>query len=198
MSTGTRVALADAKAIAQSLLEELQPGCRRIEVAGSIRRESADVGDIEIVAIPQRWAETVPDGMFAERVVEHDALAEEVERLRADGVLEVVTDKPAMGERYQKLRHVASGLQLDLFCVLPPATWGVIFLIRTGPDTFSRWVVTEARRRHFHVVDGMLHRGSLGCGAIPCDVVETPEEGDVLRALGIAYRPPHLRDAVWR
>lgn len=198
MSTGTRVLLADAKAIADELVTALRPGCERIEIAGSIRRERPDVGDIEIVAVPRRWTETVPDGMFGEHETTRDALDEAIEALRADGVLALASEKPAYGDRYKKLVHVASGLQVDLFAVMPPATWGVLFLIRTGPETFSHWLVAEARRRRFHVVDGALHRGGLGCGSIPCTIVDTPEEGDVMRALDIAYRPPHLRDAVWR
>ena len=39
--------------IAESLVEKLRPACERIEIAGSLRREKAMVGDIEIVAVPR-------------------------------------------------------------------------------------------------------------------------------------------------
>jgi DNA polymerase/3'-5' exonuclease PolX len=93
-------------------------------------------------------------------------------------------------DRYTKLRHRASGLQVDLFTVRPPAQWGVIHTIRTGPAAYSQWLVTEARRRGFHVREGALHRGSLGCGSVPCEVIETPEERDLFEALGMRWPQP--------
>jgi DNA polymerase/3'-5' exonuclease PolX len=47
-----------AQPIADRVRDLLAPHCDRIEIAGSIRRQKADVGDIEIVAIPK----TVTDG----------------------------------------------------------------------------------------------------------------------------------------
>ena len=42
---------AEAKAIAEKYLLQLRPFSRRIEIAGSIRREKPEVKDIEIVMI---------------------------------------------------------------------------------------------------------------------------------------------------
>jgi DNA polymerase/3'-5' exonuclease PolX len=77
--------------------------------------------------------------------------------------------------------------------VLPPAQWGVIFLIRTGAAGYSNWFVKAIRSKGYHVTDGALHRGGLGCGAAPCDVLDTPEEADVYRITGVPFTPPHLR-----
>ena len=38
--------------IARDLVERLRPFCQRIEIAGSLRRGKAEIGDIEIMAIP--------------------------------------------------------------------------------------------------------------------------------------------------
>ena len=46
-----RISLQDAERIANVLVGELQDACHRIEVCGSIRRKSPDVGDIDLVAI---------------------------------------------------------------------------------------------------------------------------------------------------
>lgn len=193
MSTGTRIRLADAEVVARSLVVELAVGCERIEIAGSIRRQADDVGDIELVAIPRVVTRREQDGLFGEHEVEVDELRVAIDNLILAGTLAPHPGDPKQGQRYAKLLHRESGLQLDLFAVRPPAQWGVIFLIRTGPAHFSQWFVTEARRRAHHVVDGALHRGALGCGSIPCDLVSTPEERDVFEALNIAYRPPVLR-----
>lgn len=44
--------LAQAKTIAEGLVEAFKPYCRRVQIAGSIRRERPEVKDIEIVAVP--------------------------------------------------------------------------------------------------------------------------------------------------
>ena len=64
MSTGTRVLLAEAAAVADSLAGLLTLACHRLEIAGSIRRGRPDVGDIEMVAVP--ILDIVPEGMFGE------------------------------------------------------------------------------------------------------------------------------------
>ena len=49
----TRIPLNEAHAIAAEIITVLAPHCRRIEIAGSIRRQRPEVGDIEIVGIPE-------------------------------------------------------------------------------------------------------------------------------------------------
>ena len=46
------IPLKRAKDIAAKVVEALQPFCTRIEVAGSIRRERPEVGDIDLVIEP--------------------------------------------------------------------------------------------------------------------------------------------------
>ena len=58
----TQRPLPDAERIAAAIVADLAPFCARIQVAGSVRRHKAVVGDIEIVAIP-RYA---PTGFFGD------------------------------------------------------------------------------------------------------------------------------------
>jgi DNA polymerase/3'-5' exonuclease PolX len=192
MSTGTRVSLVDARTIAEEIADALRPATHRIAVAGSIRRGLRDIGDIELVAIPRTHPEFIRDGFFGGQETEVDELQEAVDKLIADGVLAPHPTDPKRGPRYSKLLHVASGLQLDLFTARPH-TWGLIFLIRTGPASYSQYLVTHARRRGFHVAGGELHVGSLGCTAIECRVVPTPEEYDVFKAIGVPGDSPDRR-----
>lgn len=192
MSTGTRVGLLDAQAIANEVRDLLEPATERIAVAGSIRRGMRDIGDIELVAIPKTHAEFVRDGFFGGQETVVDELQQAVDRLIAEGVLAPHPTDPKRGPRYSKLLHVASGLQLDLFCARPQ-TWGLIFVIRTGPPSYSQYLVTIARKRGLHVASGELHKGGLGCTAIECQVVPTPEEHDVFAAIGIPGDPPERR-----
>lgn len=45
--------LSRAKVLAEEVRQVLAPYCEQIEIAGSIRREKAEVGDIEIICIPK-------------------------------------------------------------------------------------------------------------------------------------------------
>jgi len=193
MSAGARLPLAEARAAALDVVSLLAPACEQIEVAGSIRRGAETAGDIEIVATPRFRVEETPGTLFdGPARVEIDELGERITVLLSRGALAPPL-RPASGERYRRLVHVASGLQLDLFAVRPPAQWGVILAIRTGPAAYSQWLVVQARKRHLHVAGGALHRGGLGCGAIPCEVIETPEEADLYRALGLPFEQAENR-----
>ena len=188
MSAGLRVALNDARSIALGILWRLSPSTERIEIAGSIRRGRADVGDIELVAVPR--VETEPDGLFD--FADANRLTERVDALIADGLLANHPTDPKRGDRYSKLIEPTSGLQLDLFSATV-STFGLIYLIRTGPADYSHRFVTDLRRRDLHVSGGALHRGSLGCGAYVCEVIPTPEETDVYGAAGWPFVRPEDR-----
>ena len=75
------------------------------------------------------------------------------------------------------------------------SNFGLIFLIRTGPADYSHWLVTEARRRGFHVVGGRLHKGLgvPGRDDCTCDRIATPTEAYVYSALGLPYAEPWER-----
>lgn len=193
MSTGPRLPLAEAQHIAGQIVGQLDPACERLAIAGSIRRGRPDVGDIELVAIPRYIEE--PSSLWGDtsRVSVLDGKLAIEER---DQVLERLSG----GERYVKLRHIRSGLQVDLFLVLPPAQWGVLFAIRTGPADYSQWLVTYARRRGMHVADGALREGLrdhasglLSDRLCRCPIIPTPEEGDLYDALGLPWVDPSVR-----
>lgn len=160
--------------IAQRLLDALRPFCDRIEIAGSLRREVPQVGDIELVAIPIR-----PADLFNHPVKGPTPL----DRFLDDHRITFTK----RGDRYQQFtygRHT-----VDLF--LPTAaTWGSVYTIRTGSWEFSHWLVTAqaaggACPNEVQFRDGRLHaHGRL---------LSTAEETDVFAALGLVYIAPPLR-----
>lgn len=114
MSTTTdRRPLAEALGIASSIVAELKPYCKRIEIAGSIRRQRPTIGDIEIVCLPAPY----------------DALP-----LFRSGISSVVEQwRPVKGLlpcRYTQRLH-PSGMKVDLF-MPDPAGFGLQLAIRTG------------------------------------------------------------------
>ncbi len=188
MSTGTRVSLAEGLSVASMLVRNFDGSTERLEIAGSIRRSKPDVGDIELVAVPRM--DTEADGLFEERWV--NRLTERIDRLIGVGILASHPTDPKRGDRYSKLIHPSSGLQVDLFSA-EERTFGLIYLIRTGPADYSQRFVTDLRKKGLHVGKGQLHRGGLGCGAYVCEVVSTPEEADVYAAAGWPFIKPELR-----
>jgi DNA polymerase/3'-5' exonuclease PolX len=189
----TRVPLALAAAIAEEARVGLAPACVRLEIAGSIRRGRADVGDVELVAVPRLTA-AQPD-LFGQAAGATDELHALATALLAVGVLAHRLDKhgrPAFGEQLKRVvfRGQAGELPLDLFAVTTPAQWGVIFTIRTGPGAFSTRLVTPRRYGGGMPEGYRVRAGALWDGA---RLVETPEEGDLFAALGLPWLPPEQR-----
>lgn len=175
--------------VAEELRDRLRPFCERIEVAGSLRRGKPIVSDIELVMVPHTSA--ILD-LFGEPTGHHDNyLFDELSRMRNEGILVDRPDKhgrPAFGERFQRVLY--KRIPTDLFSVFPPAQWGVIYLIRTGPAEFNMNLV---KPRHqgglqptgIRIEDGQVHdRGQA---------LRTPEEIDVFNAYGIPYIEPRNR-----
>ena len=86
-------------------------------------------------------------------------------------------------------------LKIDLFLVVPPAQWGVIFTIRTGSAEFSKRLVTKKKHggympSNMKQKDGQLWIGLNNGQWLP---LETPEEIGYFEALGIDWVRPQDR-----
>ena len=143
-----RIPLAQAEEYAAEIVGLLAPACSRIEIAGSIRRRRPDVGDIEIVCIPT-LIPVIDQDLFSAPIQGEpvNLLDSRCLKLIGDGTLDLRPDKngrSANGSRYKRLLYRDFGL--DLFIVLPPAQWGVLFTIRTGSAEFSHRLVTDKRQ----------------------------------------------------
>lgn len=182
--------------VAESVVEYLGYGARQIAIAGSLRRRKPEVRDIEIVVEPRfvrrgaddLWATEREADLLEERVTEAINRGtfelRRVETHRRDGSIEYVTKN---GPAYKAL--VAAGIPLDLFIVRPPATWGVIFGLRTGPGDWNTKLVTECRRQDRRVEDGQV----LVWRANSWEPVPTPTEREFFAAIGQPWIEPHER-----
>lgn len=167
---------AEAAAVAGQVLRQLEPWCDRLVVAGSIRRGKPEVKDIEIVAAPK----LVLDGLFGDT-----RLA--VEELR-DAALALGRRSKA-GDKYVQVEDVrGSGITLDLFIVTPPATWGAILAIRTGPAAYSEMLVTRIKGRGYRCEGGRVSDGRGG-------FIPTDTEEEFFAAAGLEYVEPGERFA---
>lgn len=169
--------LAQAQVLAEWIRGLLSPYCDRCEIAGSIRREKPDVGDIEIVCIP-REVKTGLFGFETERDLAFVEIVEGFEKVRGS----------AFSGRYtQRIVRPDKGceIKLDLF-MTKADNWGNIFAIRTGSADFSRQIL--ARRwvqLGYHSINGRLHKGNTA--------IELREEQDLFDLLGLAFVDPKCR-----
>jgi len=164
--------------LALPVVELLRPHCARIEIAGSLRRQKAEIGDIEIVASPKSY---VPD-----------LLGEPTETHSLDTFEWATLGKLTLNGHKQKKIILPGDVQIDLFIVTPPAQWGVIFLLRTGSDKFSRRFVTHKSFGGCMPAAYRMQDGAIWCGN---RLIETPDERDLFKLFNMRYIPPVARVA---
>ena len=184
--------------IAERVVDLLQPGCKRIEIAGGLRRLKPDPHDIEIVAIPDLRP---PRPIFGSPVYPTilDALLVSLARGDEDDFLIHLS---LNGPKMKQFAISQDGgqqwiIKVDLFLVTPPADWGVLYLIRTGPAEFSHWIVTEKMHggglpNGFMVKDGKI-LSYADDFYIPC-----PEEIDFLKFCHLNWIEPSMRHPMWQ
>jgi DNA polymerase/3'-5' exonuclease PolX len=171
------------KAITKALgfVDQIAPFCERVEIAGSLRRRKPEIGDIEIVAI----AKTEPAFDIFGNVVKS---VSRLEQYLSDNFAAIKN-----GPHYKQFP--LDGIMVDLF-ITSPAQWGVIFAIRTGSADFSKWLVTWRRNGGALPGNMFVREGRLCLASGP---LETPEEIDFFRAIGLDWIPPEERiEGRWR
>jgi len=127
--------LEEAYEIAEKVKKQLEPYCDRITIAGSLRREKADVKDIEIVAIPKDRFQL---GLIVNKW----------KKIRGD-----------VGGKYCQ-RVLPEGINLDLFFATEK-NWGFILAIRTGNAEYSHKVLGIGWvKAGYKSVNGMLTKNN--------------------------------------
>lgn len=137
MSEGAKTPYSQALAKAQSLVELLSPACERIEIAGSLRRQKDQIGDIELVAIARRTPTLDLFGTVT------SSACEVAELLERENIPRVKQSRPVDGSKLKGFEW--EGMGVDLF-LCTPETWALCLLIRTGSKDYSQWFVTAREK----------------------------------------------------
>jgi len=152
-----------ADKIANEVVKCLSPYCKKIEIAGSIRRRKLWVNDIDIVLIPSDpWN------------LEH-----EVKRLARP-----FTPKLS-GEKLKRFNY--GDVQVDLYFA-DEHSWATLLLIRTGSKENNIRLASLAKNRGWHLAangDGLFDdKGERLAG---------DSEESIYRALGLLFQKPEER-----
>lgn len=177
MSDGIKHKREEAMAAANEIIKFIAPACTRIEIAGSLRREKLEVGDIEICAIPNYCEDLFGDKFYSAAIVGG--------RLRELGF-----DMDKDGENYKKFYFIRYQIWVDLF-LTTPEQWGLIYLIRTGSADFSRLMVTSKQKGGYMPSNYKVSGGRVWSGE--SKVLATPEESDIFRLWNMKYIEPKMR-----
>ena len=173
--TGTRLSWDDASRIAQKLFTDMEPAARRVKTVGSVRRRRPDVGDIELLVEPRME----PHGLFGE-------MRPDVESIRAVAAKwgEIVKG----GEKMLSILR-PDGVKIEVYMVTPPAQWGSLLAIRTGPGDLGKHAVSLMIERGLRHVAGHVEDRRTG------EVLSTATEEEFFVLAGLPCLPPHRRDS---
>lgn len=163
-------------AAAERMIDLLRPCCQRIEIAGSLRRELHCCGDAEIVLIPRM----IQYDLFGEEILDQES----IEGILTANGLELVKNGPYYKQTTWK------GVGVDLF-ITTPQKWGCIFTIRTGSAGFAKRLVTQKLLGGYCPDHLVFSEGRIWNKGKP---LETPEELDVFKAVGMQFIVPQKRD----
>lgn len=193
MTYVVRRPFAVAMRAAEAVAGMLRDGCTRIEIAGSIRRGAPDAKDIEIVCV----AKHQPDlfgGTGFDLLNETVRLRVREHRLqwrKSKGGFGATEPSDLTDRRYYALGTVEQEpWAIDLFCVRPPAQWGAIFAIRTGPAEYAQKLVTAAHSKMLKCEGGRLVSLAVATNG---QEMATPDERDFILACGMQFLPPNQR-----
>ncbi len=158
----------EAKAIAEELISVMKPYCKKLEIAGSVRRKKANVKDIEICLVAlnnNKLFNTL--GLYL---------------LKNNKDFKYLKN----GDKYKQFEH--KGVNIDMF-IGNENNWGLLFAIRTGSAVFSTKILSQWKRvsNGGYSKDGYLHNGNN-------EVIFTPEEIDVFKLCKMDWVEPEFRN----
>jgi DNA polymerase/3'-5' exonuclease PolX len=204
----------DAAIICDELVEKLSPYCEDIRVAGSVRRKCETVGDIELVILPkyigasQAQAEqlallnSLPDVHVEvpRKNLTFTALKEMTELYNGEW-FRLAQENKRDGQKYKKfeVKGFDFWLQVDVFFAVPE-NFGLIYLLRTGPADFSKYMLTGHKDRGA-LPPGYRSEGGLIHFQLQPDhedqIVPIESEKAIFDITGFQYLAPVARQT-WR
>lgn len=187
MSDKPKFSRAVALAVARELCLQLADSTLRLEMAGSLRRGKAEVGDVELVYIPE--SELVSAGLFGDKVAV-DKTAARLDALLAAGIIgkrRNVNGSEIWGPKNKLAFHCASGVPVDLFATTD-AAWFNYLVCRTGGRVSNTAIAGAAIRKGWR-----WHPYGEGFTNERGELVRVTCEADAFALVGLPALPPEKR-----
>jgi DNA polymerase/3'-5' exonuclease PolX len=193
---------ADALRLATRIQDLLAPHCERIEIAGSVRRQRADVKDIEIVAIPKPFetllfqsgiatvvndwekvrGDITPEARYTQRIIRWTVGTDQCFPQLLG--LNLAMGPATFGQKLSGWNET----KLDLF-LCTPTNWGLMMVYRTGSKEFNiRWL-RQAKKRGYDMTGGQIYAAGRK------EPVQIREEQDLFSRIGMPLVPPQQRNS---
>lgn len=174
--------------VAEEILCALAGAASRVEVAGSLRRRRPDVGDIELIYIP--IVHQMPDSADMFGTVEVSLADVCIAGLEKAGTLErrlSALGRETYGPKNKLMRHVASGIPVDLFAATKETWWNYL-VCRTGPAELNRQICVAAQRKGWK-----WNPYGVGFSNAAGEVVPMGSEAEVFAFVGLPCLAPDSR-----
>jgi len=174
MASGSRISAAEADAVARTVFEQLDCVCDEMHLAGSVRRGEPSCGDVDLVVRP---------------------------RVMKGGVLAILQNRPKLWRVENKGLSVKTK-QVKLTILEPThckaevylatrQNLGWILCLRTGPEEFTKELVTICQEWGFRFQKGHLYR--VVAGKLEDAPLPVPREVELFETLGLEYITPSNR-----
>lgn len=193
----TRVPLGMAQDLSKLLVHMLKPSCEKIMVVGSVRRCKPLIGDVEIVALAR---ESYVQDLFGAKVsIDHTSVDHALDQFHEIEHQGWRIDLRKQEKNVKRLRHINTGLIADLYVITDRRAWGSYVVMRTGPRSFEKHVVTAAYNNYMHFDKRLLLHNHAKkrspCWPYCAKIIPLLTEGDVFEKLKITYLTPEEREA---
>ncbi len=182
MSTDTKWVRRYAMEQALGFKGMIEKYCDEVMIAGSIRREKEQVGDIEIVAIPR---DTTLLAMLDMK--EHRGEIRKWRYVDKNGVVSY-----RWGEKYRGIEW--GPIRIELF-LADANNWGFIQWLRTGPGDANQQLVTLLKYQNvIRSIDGDVWEvGGTPDNPQPVRKLRVPDEQTWFTLIGLPYIAPKMR-----
>jgi len=175
---------------ASDVCRHLKSATTRLICAGSLRRQKAEVGDVEIVYIP-RWKELSAIDLFGQERDNMNLADVAIERMLSEQVIDKRRfggDSVRWGAKNKFAVHLATGIGIDLFSTVE-SSWFNYVVCRTGGAATNQRIAIAAMKRGWRW-------NPYGCGFTDQsgNVVPVSSERDVFELVGLKYIDPEDRD----
>ena len=168
MSYKKDIRLEDAEKIARDFESKTEDLYKKHLLAGSVRRRSPIVHDIDFAVIPKGKS----FGVWKDKVTRR--------------VVEVGGTVTSFGETISNF--IYRGVQVNLFLCLNEDAWGVTQMWATGPKGHTIGMTIKARDKGL-----VINSKGLWTREEPPRLVPTRTEEEVGKILGWKYKPPETR-----